>query len=33
MPLESFVVTGSRTALEYLIQPLQSSFRRAFKEQ
>jgi HlyD family secretion protein len=33
MPAEVFIVTGERTALNYLIQPLRDSFHRAFREQ
>jgi HlyD family secretion protein len=33
MPAEVFIVTGERTALDYLIQPLRDSFHRAFREQ
>ncbi len=32
MQAEVMIVTGSRTALEYLLRPLAASFRRAFKE-
>jgi HlyD family secretion protein len=32
MPVEGFIVSGSRTALDYLLEPLISSFRRAFRE-
>jgi HlyD family secretion protein len=32
MPAEAFIATGDRTALEYLIQPITESFRRAFRE-
>lgn len=33
MPVETFIATGSRTFLEYLIRPLQDSFSRAFREE
>jgi HlyD family type I secretion membrane fusion protein len=33
MPAEAFIVTGERTVLEYLIQPVTESFRRAFREE
>jgi HlyD family secretion protein/epimerase transport system membrane fusion protein len=33
MPAEAFIETGRRTLLEYLIQPLTDSFRRAFREE
>jgi len=33
MPTEAFIVTGERTALDYLIQPLRDSFHRAFRKQ
>lgn len=32
MPAEVTIVTGERTALDYLIQPLRDSLRRSFKE-
>lgn len=32
MPVEVFIRTGTRTALDYLIQPVEDSFRRAFRE-
>lgn len=32
MPAEAFIETGERTVLDYLIQPLTDSFRRAFRE-
>lgn len=32
MPAEVFINTGSRTPLEYLMQPLRDSFRRAMRE-
>lgn len=33
MPVEAFIETGERTLLDYLVQPLADSFRRAFREQ
>jgi HlyD family secretion protein len=33
MPVESLILVGERTFLEYLIQPLRDSFERAFREQ
>jgi len=33
MPAEVFIVTGSRTLLNYMFNPLVKSFRRAFKEE
>ncbi len=33
MPAETFIVTGSRTFLDYLISPITDSFRRSFREQ
>ena len=32
MPAEIMVVTGARTALEYLLHPISSSFNRAFRD-
>jgi HlyD family secretion protein len=32
MPAEAIIVTGSRTALEYFIDPIRQSFWRAFRE-
>ncbi|MFA7430612.1 MAG: HlyD family type I secretion periplasmic adaptor subunit [Rhodospirillaceae bacterium] len=32
MPADVLIVTGERTALQYLVQPLTESFRRAFRE-
>lgn len=32
MPVEAFVTTGDRTALSYLVKPLQDQVERAFKE-
>jgi HlyD family secretion protein len=32
MPAEVFIVTGSRTMLEYMLTPLKESFSRAFIE-
>lgn len=33
MPAEVMVIAGNRTLLQYLIQPVQDSFRRSFREQ
>lgn len=33
MPAEVFIVTGTRTFLQYLIDPIEQSFSRAFKEE
>ena len=33
MPAEVFIVTGSRTLLDYLMSPIIDSFHRAFKEE
>lgn len=33
MPVETFISTGERTFVEYLIQPLADSFARAFREE
>lgn len=33
MPAEVIIVTGERTPLDYLLQPLRTSFRRALREQ
>ena len=33
MPAEVMVVTGARTAIEYLVDPLRESLQRAFREQ
>lgn len=33
MPVETLIVTGERTLLTYLIQPIEDSFRRAFREE
>ncbi|NGO52223.1 HlyD family type I secretion periplasmic adaptor subunit [Allomesorhizobium camelthorni] len=33
MPVETFIRTGERTFIEYLIQPLADSFARAFREE
>ena len=33
MPVETMIVTGKRTLLGYLLQPLTDTFRRAFREQ
>ncbi len=32
MPAEVFIITGQRTALEYILEPFLGSFRRAFRE-
>jgi HlyD family secretion protein len=32
MPVQAMVVTGERTLLEYLVQPLHDSITRAFRE-
>jgi HlyD family secretion protein len=32
MPVESFIATGERTALSYLVKPLTDQFTRAFRE-
>jgi HlyD family type I secretion membrane fusion protein len=32
MPADTFIETGDRTLLQYLIQPIADSFRRAFRE-
>jgi len=32
MPAEVYILTGERTALEYLLEPVNQSFRRAFRE-
>ena len=33
MPAETLIMIGERTMLEYLIQPIRDTFRRAFREQ
>jgi HlyD family secretion protein len=33
MPVETFIRTGERTFVEYLLQPLADSFSRAFREE
>lgn len=33
MPAETFIATGERTAISYLVKPLADSFRRAFREE
>jgi len=33
MPVQVMVVTGERTLLEYLVQPLHDSLTRAFREE
>ena len=32
-PVESFIATGERTFLEYLVKPIEDSFQRAFREE
>lgn len=32
MPAEALILTGERTLLHYLLQPIEDSFRRAFRE-
>jgi HlyD family secretion protein/epimerase transport system membrane fusion protein len=32
MPAEAMIITGERTMLDYLIDPIRSSFRRALRE-
>lgn len=32
MPAEAMIITGERTAFEYLIEPIRNSFRRALRE-
>ena len=32
MPVETYIGTGDRTFLEYLVRPLLDSFGRAFRE-
>ena len=32
MPVETYIGTGERTFLEYLVRPLLDSFGRAFRE-
>jgi HlyD family type I secretion membrane fusion protein len=32
MPAEAMIITGQRTTLDYLIEPIRSSFRRALRE-
>jgi multidrug efflux pump subunit AcrA (membrane-fusion protein) len=33
MPIEAIIVTGSRTALQYMFGPILKSFNRAFREE
>jgi hypothetical protein len=33
MPVQVMVLTGERTFLDYLIEPLHDSFTRAFREE
>jgi hypothetical protein len=33
MPAETLIVTGERTMLQYLLQPIRDTFRTAFREQ
>ena len=33
MPVEAFISTESRTFVEYLIQPIKDSLKRAFNEE
>ena len=33
MPAEGMIATGKRTMLEYMLQPILDSFRRAFREE
>lgn len=32
LPVDTLIVTGERTVLGYLLQPLEDSFRKAFRE-
>ena len=32
MPVDAFIATGDRTALDYLVKPLSDYFNRAFRE-
>ena len=32
MPVETYIATGERTFVEYLVRPLLDSFGRAFRE-
>jgi multidrug efflux pump subunit AcrA (membrane-fusion protein) len=32
MQVETFIQTGERTLIEYLVRPIRNSFRRAFRE-
>jgi multidrug efflux pump subunit AcrA (membrane-fusion protein) len=33
MPAETMIVTGERTMMEYLLQPVSDTFRAAFREE
>ena len=33
MPAETMIVTGERTMMEYLLQPISDTFRTAFREE
>ena len=33
MPIEAFIKSGERTFLEYLVQPINDSFNKAFREE
>jgi len=33
MPVDTFIATGERTFLEYLVEPIQDSFAKAFREE
>ena len=33
MPVETYIATGNRTFVGYLVQPLMDSFARAFREE
>ena len=33
MPAEVMILTGKRTAMDYLLKPIVTSFRRALREQ
>ena len=32
MPADAMIITGERTAFEYLIEPIRNSFRRSLRE-
>jgi HlyD family secretion protein len=32
MPVETFIQTGNRTVIAYLVKPLQDQLKRAFRE-